>query len=44
MAYIMNGSVGRIMILKGRGLTGSCSPNIFDDMSRLLARHFGIGS
>jgi hypothetical protein len=44
VAYILNSSAGRILVLKGRGPTGSCSPNIFDDMSQLLARQFGIGS
>ncbi len=44
VAYILSGTTGRILVLKGRGLTGSCSPNIFDGMSRLLARHFGVGS
>ena len=44
VAYILSGPAGRILVLKGRGLTGSCSPNIFDGMSRLLARHFGVGS
>jgi len=42
--YILNGRAGRILVLKGRGMTGGCSPNIFDDMSRLLARHFGVGN
>ncbi len=42
VVYILSGTAGRILVLKGRGLTGSCSPNIFDDMSRLLASHFGV--
>ena len=29
-----------ILELKGRGWTGSCRPNIFQDMSSLLARQF----
>ncbi len=42
VAYILSGTAGRILVLKGRGQTGSCSPNIFDDLSRLLASHFGV--
>ena len=30
----------RLIVIKGRGWTGSCSPNIFDDMSRTLASYF----
>ena len=42
VAYILNGTAGRVLVLKGRGPTGSCSPNIFDDMRRLLGSHFGV--
>jgi hypothetical protein len=28
-----------ILIMKGRGLTGSCPDNVFDDMSRKLATY-----
>jgi hypothetical protein len=38
--YILNQSGQQFMIIKGRGLTGSCSPNVFDDMSRKLAAYY----
>jgi hypothetical protein len=28
------------MEIKGRGLTGDCIPNVFDDMSQTLATYF----
>jgi hypothetical protein len=28
-----------IMVVKGRGATGACYPNILDDLSRVLAQH-----
>jgi S1-C subfamily serine protease len=31
----------RVLAIKGRGATGACNPNIFDDMSGLLESHFG---
>ena len=38
VAYIVNSSAGgRMMVIKGRGGTGTCSPNVFDDMSQTLA-------
>ena len=30
-----------LMQIKGRGLTGDCMPNAFDDMSQTLATYFG---
>ena len=37
VAYILSSAAGRrVMTIKGRGLTGSCSPNVFDDMSQKL--------
>jgi hypothetical protein len=36
--YTVGGSGARIMVIKGRGLTGTCTPNVFDDMSRKLAQ------
>lgn len=36
VAYDLRGS-GQRMVIKGRGNTGSCTPNIFDAMSRRLA-------
>lgn len=41
--YILHKGRARILVLKGRGRTGQCSPNIFDDMSRLLESYFGDG-
>ena len=32
--------LGRVLVLKGRGLTGSCVPNLFDDMSEKLASYW----
>ena len=37
VVYILSNASGRLMIIKGRGLTGSCSPNVFDDLSQKLA-------
>jgi hypothetical protein len=37
VTYVLSGSGMRLMVIKGRGATGSCVPNIFDDMSRKLA-------
>ena len=31
----------QLVVIKGRGRTGSCEPNIFDDMSRKLASFRG---
>lgn len=39
VAYVLKDAGVRIMIIKGRGVTGSCSPNIFDELSRMLASH-----
>ena len=41
VAYILDGTAGHLMAIKGRGLTGTCTPNVFDDMSRKLASYFG---
>ena len=38
--YILNQSGQQFMIIKGRGLTGSCTPNVFDDLSRKLAAYY----
>jgi len=35
--YVLSLGGQRIVIIKGRGATGTCEPNIFDDMSRKLA-------
>ena len=37
VAYVLNGPGELLMVIKGRGVTGSCIPNVFDDMSRMLA-------
>ena len=39
VAYVLNGDGQRLMVIKGRGATGSCEPNVFDDMSRTLATY-----
>jgi len=31
----------QLMEIKGRGLTGDCIPNVFDDMNQTLATYFG---
>ena len=37
VVYLLNVEGERIVVIKGRGKTGTCTPNIFDDMSRKLA-------
>ncbi len=37
VAYFLTRSNNRVMVIKGRGRTGGCTPNVFDDMSRKLA-------
>ncbi len=37
VAYLLKSSGRYVLVIKGRGLTGSCSPNVFDDMSQMLA-------
>jgi hypothetical protein len=39
--YILDDRGGHVMEIKGRGLTGTCIPNVFDDMSQKLAISFG---
>ena len=41
IAYILDGRDRHLMVIKGRGLTGTCVPNVFDDMSQKLATYFG---
>ncbi len=41
VAYILDGRDSHLMVIKGRGLTGTCVPNVFDDMSQKLATYFG---
>ncbi len=41
VAYILDGKNSHLMVIKGRGLTGTCAPNVFDNMSQKLATYFG---
>jgi hypothetical protein len=41
VAYILDGRAGHLMVIKGRGMTGTCTPNIFVDMSQKLVTYFG---
>ncbi len=41
IAYVLDGRDRHLMVIKGRGLTGTCAPNVFDDMSQKLATYFG---
>jgi hypothetical protein len=41
IAYVLDGRGRHLMVIKGRGLTGTCAPNVFDDMSQKLATYFG---
>lgn len=42
VSYDLRSPGGRVMVMKGRGRTGTCTPNIFDDMSRKLASYFDM--
>lgn len=37
VSYVLSGEGRNLMVIKGRGPTGSCKPSIFDDMSLALA-------
>jgi hypothetical protein len=37
ISYVLSVASSRMMVIKGRGASGTCEPNIFDDMSRQLA-------
>ena len=41
IVYILSGDGFPLMEIKGRGLTGECVPNVFDDMNQTLATYFG---
>jgi len=41
IAYVLDGRNRHLMVIKARGLTGTCAPNVFDDMSLKLATYFG---
>ncbi len=43
VTYVLNGLGQRLLVIKGRGATGSCDPNVFDDMSRTLASYAAGG-
>jgi hypothetical protein len=40
VVYILSKGGQRALVIKGRGMTGSCSPNVFDDMSQQMATYF----
>ena len=40
IVYILSENGFQLMEIKGRGLTGDCIPNVFDDMSQTLATYF----
>ncbi len=40
IVYILSGDGFPLMEIKGRGLTGECVPNVFDDMNQTLATYF----
>jgi hypothetical protein len=39
VAYVLNGGGRMLMVIKGRGQTDHCEPNVFDDMSRMFAAY-----
>jgi hypothetical protein len=41
IVYILGSNGLPLMEIKGRGLTGDCLPNAFDDMSQTLVTYFG---
>jgi hypothetical protein len=41
IVYTLSGKRFPLMEIKGRGLTGDCMPNVFDDMSQTLVSYFG---
>ncbi|GEM_PF-2483570 len=42
VVYILDAIGRRAMVIKGRGRTGDCEPNILDEMSAKLAMGFGL--
>jgi hypothetical protein len=40
VVYNLSKGGQRVLVIKGRGMTGSCNPNVFDDMSQKLATYF----
>ena len=43
VAYILKAAGRNVMVIKGRGRTGKCQPNILDEMSQELALAFRFG-
>jgi hypothetical protein len=41
IVYTLSGKGFPLMEIKGRGLTGDCTPNAFDEMSQTLVSYFG---
>ena len=41
VAYILADGGRYTLVVKGRGFTGSCIPNLLDEMSEMLATYFG---
>ena len=37
VSYVLVRSGQYVLVIKGRGMTGTCNPNVFDDMSHKLA-------
>ncbi len=37
VSYVIRGPGKRLMVIKGRGVTGACQPSVFDDLSQTLA-------
>jgi hypothetical protein len=43
VSYILERAGQRHMVIKARGGTESCEPNVFDEMSRTLATYATVG-
>ena len=41
VAYILDGGGRHLMVIKARGSTGTCIPNVFDEMSQKLTTFLG---
>ena len=41
VAFVLSHEGRYVLVIKGRGLTGSCRPNIFDEMSYMLSSYMG---
>ena len=41
VTYILTRTGSRVMVIKGRGRMGNCTPTVFDDMSQKLASFTG---